>query len=93
VALKREVREETGYDVEVGALIGVYSKPFQDDIVLGFEARITGRSAWSPTHEIAEVRFFPQQELPDGFTAVARQRIEDGFRGLRGAFHEFSSAE
>jgi 8-oxo-dGTP pyrophosphatase MutT (NUDIX family) len=82
-ALKREVREETGYDVEIGALIGVYSKPYQDDIVLGFEARITGRNAWEPTPEIADVRFFPKQELPDGFSGGAKTNRGRLSRGAR----------
>lgn len=31
-ALKREVLEESGLDVEAGELVGVYSKPYKDDI-------------------------------------------------------------
>jgi 8-oxo-dGTP diphosphatase len=37
-ALKREVLEESGLDVEAGELVGVYSKPYKDDIVLFFRA-------------------------------------------------------
>src|ERR1700704_4828499 len=33
-ALKREVLEESGLDVVVEGLVGVYSKPYKDDIVL-----------------------------------------------------------
>lgn len=82
------MEEETGYVVEVGELIGTYAKPYRDDIVLSFEARIVGRSVWSPNFEIAEVRFFPEHGLPDEIRPSARKRIEDGFRGVRGAFCE-----
>lgn len=40
--LVREVREETGLEVVVGRLVGLYSKPQKHEIVLTFEARVTG---------------------------------------------------
>lgn len=40
--LVREVREETNLDVEVGRLVGVYSKPQKHEVVLVFEARVSG---------------------------------------------------
>src|SRR4029453_1991436 len=71
VALCREVREETGYEIEVGPLIGTYIKRYANDTVLNFEARIISRGAWSPNSEIAEIRFFSENELPDGISPVA----------------------
>ena len=85
-ALKREVEEETGYTVEIGEWIGIYEEPYQNDIVLSFEARITGRGKWSPNAEIAEIGFFSQDRLPETIAPVARKRIEDGLRGCRGVF-------
>jgi 8-oxo-dGTP pyrophosphatase MutT (NUDIX family) len=58
LALKREVLEEPGYRVEVGALIGVYFKVYENDVVFSFEARVTDRVAWTFNEEIAEVQFF-----------------------------------
>ena len=40
--LVREVREETNLDVTIGRLVGVYSKPQKHEVVLVFEARVTG---------------------------------------------------
>src|SRR5258706_141045 len=40
--LRREVREETGLEVEVGQLVGVYSKPMKQEVVLSFRCRVTG---------------------------------------------------
>src|SRR6476469_5856353 len=40
--LIREVREETGLEVEIGRLIGVYSKPQKHEIVLTLQAQMTG---------------------------------------------------
>jgi ADP-ribose pyrophosphatase YjhB (NUDIX family) len=92
-ALKREVEEETGYTVEIGDWIGIYEKPYQHDIVLSFEARITGCGEWSPNAEIAEIAFFPQDRLPETIAPVARKRIEDGFRGCRGVFRQINPGD
>jgi ADP-ribose pyrophosphatase YjhB (NUDIX family) len=91
-ALKREVMEETGLDVEIGELIGVYSKPYQDDLVLGFEAHVKDGTTLRPPSrfgEIAEIRFFSKDDLPIEMSTVARARIEDGFARVRGVFREF----
>ncbi len=40
--LIREVREETGLDVAVERLVGLYSKPQKHEIVLTFAARVVG---------------------------------------------------
>ena len=41
-AVRREVREETGLEVEVKYLVGVYSKPQKQEVVLTFSCRATG---------------------------------------------------
>jgi 8-oxo-dGTP diphosphatase len=47
-ALQREVREESGLDVIADGLVGVYCKPYKDDIVLFFRARVLGVSSPEP---------------------------------------------
>src|SRR6266581_6377964 len=41
-AVRREVREETGLEVEVKYLVGVYSKPQKQEVVLTFSCRAAG---------------------------------------------------
>src|SRR5947199_5625125 len=41
-ALQREVSEETGVEVEIEQLVGVYSKPQKQEIVLTFRCHISG---------------------------------------------------
>src|ERR1700738_3250125 len=41
-AVCREVREETGLEVEVEYLVGVYSKPQKQEVVLTFRCHQTG---------------------------------------------------
>ena len=76
-ALVREVREESGFEVEPGRLIGVYSTPEQNDLALLFEAVIRGRESWKPDREIARAEFHPAVHLPEPFSEHARIRIED----------------
>lgn len=88
-ALTREVREETGYHVEIGDLIGVYSTPAKDDVVLSFVAQIVGRSPWQPNNEIAEMGFFGREELPQPMRQRTHARIVDAFAGERGVVRVF----
>src|SRR5579863_7539923 len=54
-ALAREVREETGLEVSVGQLVGVYSKPQKQEVVLAFRCHITGGKL-TETEEVRECR-------------------------------------
>lgn len=91
-ALAREVLEETGYVIEPGDLIGVYAKPYEDDLTLAFSARIIERRPWAPDDEIEEAAFFPVDALPKPMTNAARTRIQDGAAERRGIFRVFATA-
>src|SRR5438876_4756614 len=56
-AMCREVREETGLDVAVEYLVGIYSKPQKQEVVLTFRCRVIGGKL-SATEESRECRFF-----------------------------------
>jgi len=64
-ALKREVLEESGLDVVADGLIGVYCKPWKDDVVLFMRARILGRISWVPNDEISHLGYFGRDEIPE----------------------------
>lgn len=78
--LIREVREETGLEVTVGRLVGLYSKPQKHEIVLTFEARVTG-GALQPSDEadlhewVAPDALSQRQVLPKHL-----ERIQDALR-------------
>jgi mutator protein MutT len=74
-AVVREVREETGLEVEPVALIGVYSGPEYafaypngdqvQPVTIFFECRVVGGELWPDMEEILEARYFgPEDELP-----------------------------
>jgi 8-oxo-dGTP diphosphatase len=92
-ALKREVFEEIGCRIKATDLIGVYAKPFEDDLVLCFEAKVIGREPWEPDHEIAEVKYFARTELPEEMTYIVRTRIWDALDHARGIIRVFEFPE
>lgn len=75
----REVREETGLEVEVSRLAGVYSKPEVDDLVFSFLCRrVGGQIALSD--EADRIEFFRADELPPNTIPKQVERITDSLR-------------
>jgi 8-oxo-dGTP diphosphatase len=75
-ALHREVLEETGLEVEVEQLVGIYSKPQKQEVVLTFRCRIVDGTL-HPTDEIRESRYCVPDALPHNTLPKHRQRVED----------------
>lgn len=61
-AARRETREEMGIEVELGRLVGVYSRPEERIVLVVFHARALGTPSTSA--EASEVRAFGTGELP-----------------------------
>ena len=61
-AAHREVSEELAIEIELGALLGVYSRSDDRVALIVFEARALGEPRVTP--EAVEVRAFPPAELP-----------------------------
>jgi ADP-ribose pyrophosphatase YjhB (NUDIX family) len=61
-AARREVREEMEIDVELGSLIGVYSREDDRIVLVVFEATTSGTPR--TTEEATEVRAFAPEALP-----------------------------
>ena len=72
----REVLEETGLKVSVERLIGVYSKPQKQEVLLSFLCRNMGGQLMA-TEESRDCRYFDPHELPANVLPKHRQRIED----------------
>ena len=75
-ALSREVREETGLEFKVEQLVGVYSKPQKQEVVLTFLCQVIDGTLRS-TEETRESRYFAPDALPGNTLPKHRQRIED----------------
>jgi len=95
-SIVREVKEETGYDVEVTRLIGIYSDPELTTIhypngdvaayvSLTFACRVTG-GAPMLSDETSAVEWFPARELPQPFQPGHVIRVQDALAGQVAAF-------
>lgn len=62
-AARREVREETGLDVAIDGLLGVFSRAGNPVIFIAYRGHATG-GALRAGAEALEVRFFPLPALP-----------------------------
>lgn len=60
-AVKREVKEETGFDVKVGKLVGAYTSSQIKKYV--FKAKIIGGELECPPDEIEEAKWFSVDEV------------------------------
>ena len=86
-AAVREAREETGLDVELTGLIGLYSLVGGEHslVVALFAARAIGGKLAPDPDEIADAAWFGPDDLPQDLIWWHKQRIADAFAGVRGA--------
>jgi 8-oxo-dGTP diphosphatase len=78
-ALIREVREETGLDVSVGALAGVYSNVRSHIVMFGFLCVWTGRGEPTTSSESLEVEWVTREEA---MVRVVRPPLRDRLRDM-----------
>ena len=74
---RRETEEETELRVEIGRLIGVYSRPHVGIITIAFEASVVGGRP-APAAETSEVRAFSPDEIP--WEELAFSSVESALR-------------
>ncbi|TYS18658.1 NUDIX domain-containing protein [Rossellomorea vietnamensis] len=91
--VEREILEETGYIAKVENLVGIYSAPEKDDLVLLFRAGIKSEGRFIPNEEIKEIAFFSRENLPLQMHPWNRKRILDSFSDTVSFVHTFNEAE
>lgn len=90
----REIKEETGLDISVDYLIGVYSKYFAEysngdkaqSICYLFTGKILGGDLYVDNCETFDLKFFPKDQLPNIFTQQHVDAINDFYQGAKGIF-------
>ncbi len=87
----REAKEETGLDVSVGRLIGVYTDPDitypngdrAQSIVIAYELQATGGKRFCDQNETLELKYFSKEEKPPLFTGSHEALWNDIFNRTR----------
>jgi 8-oxo-dGTP diphosphatase len=91
-ALQREVTEEIACEIRISHLIGVYAKPYRDDIVLSFAVTIISGIPQPCPPEISDVAFLSRNCLPADLAFNSLVRIEDALEQRRGVVRVFDTA-
>ena len=81
-AAMRETKEETGLEIELTRLIGLYSRigAISDIHAVHFSAIPTGGKLQTQAGETLEVRYFPVDDLPDEMIFGHQRRITDSVK-------------
>ncbi len=84
-AARREVREETGLEVELTRLVGMYSRVgWRDNHIAVFAGRQIGGTLTGQPGEVIDLRFFPLDALPEHMLYGQAHRITDAISGVTG---------
>ena len=78
----REVKEETGLDVEIEKLLCVYSKPDKNALGFDFECKIVGGKI-TFSNESKEIKWFGKDEIPPNTVQKQIERIKDFFENTK----------
>lgn len=74
--LKREIKEETGLEVEIIKLGGVYSKPDKNEVVLSFVCKVISGSL-TLNDEADKIEYFDVANIPKNTSQKQVERIKD----------------
>lgn len=83
----REVKEETGLDVELTRLVGVYSRMgggMHDVHAVLYAAKPVGGELKTQPHETIEVTYFPFDQLPKEMLFGHKKRVNDAIKQISG---------
>lgn len=74
----REVKEETGLDIIVEKLIGIYSKLEENDLVFSCKCRVVSGDL-QINEEAKEIKYFDLNKLPQNIVQKQVERVKDYF--------------
>ena len=92
----REAKEETGLDVSVGPLIGVYTDPDitypngdqAQSIVISYKLQVIDGKPFCGREETPELKYFSKEEGPQLFTGSHEALWNDIFKQMNEQFPE-----
>jgi ADP-ribose pyrophosphatase YjhB (NUDIX family) len=82
----REAREETGLEIELTRLVGIYSRPkgWRSMHLVLFAARAIGGALRPDPHEVIETGYFGLDSLPTLLLPGHHQQIQDALDSVAG---------
>ncbi len=91
----REVKEETGLDIKIDELIGVYSNKYTElpnkdkyyGVGISFVASVVGGEIVQESDESSEVKFFDPDKIPKLAFKQHDEIVKDYLSGRRGVFN------
>jgi 8-oxo-dGTP diphosphatase len=94
-AAVRDIREETGTDVQIVDLVGLYQltgdgcgDDLPDVLVHVFRARLDGEAALNAPGRISRLSWHDAAGLPDALAPTTRVALADAFAGRSGVLRE-----
>ncbi len=75
----REVKEETGFDVEIVKLAGVYNKPEKSEVCFSFICKIIGGQL-TLNDEADKIEYFAFKDIPNKISQKQVARINDAIK-------------
>jgi ADP-ribose pyrophosphatase YjhB (NUDIX family) len=73
--LRRELKEETGIEVEPVEWLGAYVDPYGDYYVLGLSWLVRGEGEPRAADDVAELAWFAPDELPDEMAFASQNEV------------------
>jgi 8-oxo-dGTP pyrophosphatase MutT (NUDIX family) len=90
-AAVREVREETGYEVELDRIVGEYWRPqmpLGGDQMRVYVGHVTGGDPSTHDWESLDVRWFALDALPSSLFGFSREHIQDALANATAPFRK-----
>ncbi len=84
----RETREETGLEVQLDRMVGIYSRPSWPGAgmhIVSFAGTVIGGALKPDPNEVIDMRYFDIDNLPQDIFWWHIQRIQDAASGATGA--------
>lgn len=89
-AVIREIREETGLNVEITHLSGIYSKPDKNELVFSFVCQVlTGEIILND--EADKIEYFDLEKIPSNTSPKQVERINDYFSDKNKTYYKIQN--
>jgi ADP-ribose pyrophosphatase YjhB (NUDIX family) len=90
--VRREIKEETGLDIEIESLAGVYSKPDKNEVVFSFVCKVIGGEI-TLNDEADKIKYFEIEKLPPKISQKQVERIKDSIENPSTTIYKVQTGE